>query len=224
MKAYKTKVEMVYESLQEKILSMEYKAGDRLIISQIAQEHGVSDIPVREAIRHLETEGYVKVIANHGASVCDLAGEFLEEVFMIKAVLEGYASRLSIEHLTEKDFAILRKLNEQFADTAKEGNAKKCAQLNMDFHMHIYHALPGQLLSTMLSDLWKKYSITKSVFSISPDRGAVSAAEHEKIIWLLQKKDFEAAENMVREHKLLAGRELVSELNRRKNIVKSETI
>ena len=212
MGAYKTKVEIVYDSLLDKVLRMEYKAGDRLIINQIAREHSVSDIPVREAIRRLETEGYVEIIANQGASVCSFSGEFLQELFMIKAVLEGYAARLSIGYLSAKDLAALRKINERIAAAAEANNTKKCAQLNVDFHMRIYQVVPGNLMHDMLSDLWRKYSITTSVFSVRLNRGLTSAAEHEEILRLLEKKDCDGVEQLMREHKLKAGRELLEAL------------
>ena len=71
MTQYKSKVDIVYEGLMEGIAEGAYQQGDRLVISQISKQWQVSDIPVREAVRRLESEGYVRIVANQGAVVCE---------------------------------------------------------------------------------------------------------------------------------------------------------
>ena len=77
MTQYKSKVDIVYEGLMEGIAEGAYQQGDRLVISQISKQWQVSDIPVREAVRRLESEGYVRIVANLGAVVCGIDLETL---------------------------------------------------------------------------------------------------------------------------------------------------
>ena len=85
MKQYKTKVDLIYDILIKDIESGRYKPGERLVISQISKNNEVSDIPVREAIRRLESEGYVQLNANYGPVVGDFSLDHLNQIFQIKA-------------------------------------------------------------------------------------------------------------------------------------------
>ena len=79
---YKTKVDIAYDMLMERITEGVYKPGEKLVITHISKELGISDIPVREAIRRLESESYVKILPNQGAIVYDSTAENLEEMFL----------------------------------------------------------------------------------------------------------------------------------------------
>ena len=119
---YKSKVEISYDYILEKIMSLQLKAGDRVVISQIAKECGVSDIPVREALRMLQREGYVTIEANRGAVINGVSDEAVRNMIEIKGVLEAYASRLSADHLTEEDLEELRSINKDLRKMAEEND------------------------------------------------------------------------------------------------------
>lgn len=216
MAVYKTKVEIVYDAIIEKIASGQYQPGDRLIISQVAKENGVSDIPVREAIRSLEREGYLQINANQGAVIGSLTKESLTEIFQLRAVLEGYAARQSIDYLTGEDYAELRQINQKLEEALKTQNGfKRYSQLNMDFHLRLYSVVPQKMLYEMILDLWKKYSITKSVFSLVPGHAENSVEEHERLLQLMEKKQYDEVEMLMRRHKMLAGEALCQQIEQR---------
>ena len=106
MKA-KSKVEIVYEYLLHELAQLNYRAGDRLIISQIAEACHVSEIPVREALRRLESNGYVRIVPNQGAVAVGLEKNTIADIVQIKGVLEGFATRLSVDYLSPNDLAQL---------------------------------------------------------------------------------------------------------------------
>ena len=103
MTGYQTKSEIVYHIILDRIISGEYKPGDKLIIRRIAKELNVSEIPIREAIKNLEAEGYVTHDANKSVLVWKCSRDEIDGVFHIKGVLEGYATRMSIDYLTPSD-------------------------------------------------------------------------------------------------------------------------
>lgn len=218
MKGYRTKVDIIYEILMEKIATRKYEAGDRLVISQISKENNVSDIPVREAIRRLESEGYVQIVANQGAVVCSFSKERIQEIFQIKAVLEGYAARLSIDYLTPKDLEELRSYNQKMHLAMEENDVNRYSQLNVEFHLRIYQNLPQKEMYNIIQDLWKKYSITKSVFSLSPKSMETSIAEHEEILRLIEQKEYDTVESYMRSHKMRASIDLTHELEYREKL------
>lgn len=209
---YKSKVDIAYETIMQRISTGEYKSGDRLIISKIARENEISEIPVREAIRRLESEGYVTSKANQGAIVNILNDQDILEIFQIKGLLEGYAARLCVGHLKEEHFTRLREINAQFIEAQEHRDYADVAQYNMQFHLYMYGILPQKLLYNMITELWNKWRITTSVFSKVPARIEHSAREHEEIIQLLEKGDPEMVERAVRAHKFEAGYELAQRM------------
>lgn len=212
MKQYKSKVDIVYDGLMENIVKGVYKQGDRLVISQISTQWNVSDIPVREAIRRLESEGYVRIVANQGATICGFDKESITAVFQIKGVLEGYAARLSIDYMTPRVIQKLRQMNEQMKQAFAENNTKRYSQLNMQFHLRIYDCIPNKELYNMIAELWKKWGVTKTVFDLDPESAEISIREHEEIIRLIEEKQYDEVERCVRAHKFRAGNSMVAKL------------
>lgn len=209
---YKTKVDIVYEGLLSGIEQGKYEPGAHLVISQIAKEYQVSDIPVREAIRRLESEGFVCISANQGAVVYHFTPELIHEIVDIRAVLEGYATRLAIDVLTDKDYDRLRGINQELRESIAASDPDKISQLNVQFHMYIYERLPQHELCTMISGLWEKYRVTKKIFQIVPERSKNSCEEHETILCLMENKEYDKAEKYVRDHKMSVADPIIQQL------------
>ena len=207
---YKTKVDLVYEELLEKLTNGIYKPGEKLIINHISKENGISDIPVREAIRRLESEGYVKILPNQGAVVYDSTPESINEIFGIKAVLEGYATRLAMDELGKEDYAELHRINSELQAAIEKGEAKLRGELNTEFHHAIYNACGSQELKNMIETFWRKYKITKMVLTALPGRSKSSVKEHEEILAFMETGDYDKAEKAMRNHTLRSGGEVNS--------------
>ncbi len=207
---YKTKVDLVYEELLDKLMNGTYKPGEKLIINRISKELGVSDIPVREAVRRLESEGYVKLLPNQGAVVYDSTPESINEIFGIKAVLEGYATSLAIDRLTKEDYAQLHKINGELQKAIEQGEAKLRGELNTEFHQTIYNACGSEELKSMIETFWRKYKITKMVLTALPKRSESSVKEHEEILGFMEAGDHDSAEKAMRNHTLRSGGEVNS--------------
>lgn len=205
MNEYKTKAEIIYDRILEDIINGTYKHGDKLIISRLAAKYHVSETPVRDAILRMESKGFAKITANQSAIVSSLDGETLIGIFQIKGVLEGFATRLSIDYITPRRLKELRAINEQIRQAALTGESKQISELNMRFHLAIYECLPQKELYNMIYDLWEKWAITKSVFTTAPGHSDDSVAEHEEILRLIEAQDGEKVEMLVREHKFKAG-------------------
>lgn len=100
---YKTRTQLVVETLREKILSGEIKAGQPLRQAALADELSVSRIPVREALLQLEAEGLVAFEAHKGATATELNTELVDELFELRATLETELLRASLPNLSESD-------------------------------------------------------------------------------------------------------------------------
>src|ERR671935_269344 len=105
------KQQRAYTELRERILNGAYSPGFRLVIDALADELGVSTLPIREAIRRLEAEGLVVFRPNAGAQVAPAEpGVFQEEVTVL-ALLEGYATALAAPEMDEAAIERLRDIN-----------------------------------------------------------------------------------------------------------------
>ncbi len=217
MNGYKTKADLVYDLLIEKIVKGELKAGEKLVISRISKENHVSDIPVREALKRLNSEGYIDIFVNQGAVVKDLSTESIREITQIKAVLEGYATKLCVDYITAEDISILKKMNDDMRQIILRGETQGYSQLNMEFHQYMYRAISHTQLYEMIMDLWKKHTITKTVFSVVPIRMQDSIDEHEELLNLITEKKYDEVEMCVRTHKMEAGETLAHSMQKIKD-------
>jgi DNA-binding GntR family transcriptional regulator len=218
MERFKSKVEIIYEKLKEDITSGVYKPGDRIIISQIARQNQISDIPVREAIRLLESDGLIRIQANVGPIVTDLEEGDVLQHFMIKGVLEGYAARLSIDYLTGENLSELEKLNEAMKEAVSINDLKEYGILNRQFHCDMYKVIPYTQIYNMIMELWDKWGRTRSVFVLAPERVKESIEEHNNILDLIREKKYDELEFYVRQHKMRASEKLVDSIKQRQII------
>lgn len=199
--AYKTKTDVVCEKLRQDIIGGRLKPGQRIIITEAAKEFGLSEIPVREAIRKLESEGFVQFTPHVGAVVSTIDEREFLEIYLIRIELEVLATKLAVEHITPAVIERLTQLIER-ADTAIEQNEhEKLGPLNKDFHLTIYRAAPYPYLIKLIMDLWDKFELTQSVFAYVPKRAVPSWDEHKKIVEALKNKNSAAASRFVREQK-----------------------
>lgn len=208
---YKSKVDIVYEQLLDWIVQGKYKQGDRLVISHIARKLDISEIPVREAIRRLESEGYLKIYANAGAVIDCFDKNTLTSIFQIKSVLEGYASRLSIDYISDDMIRELKRINDDMRNLSDD-RGDELSDLNMQFHLKMYECIPNHELYNMIVSLWNKWRITRTVFKVSSVNRDESVREHERIIELLEQKSHDELEQYVRNHKLRAGMNLINSI------------
>jgi DNA-binding transcriptional regulator YhcF (GntR family) len=98
---YKPLREVIFNSIREAIILGELKPGERLMEVQLAEKLGVSRTPIREAIRKLELEGLVVMIPRKGAYVADLTKKDIIDVLEVRAALDGLATQLAAERITD---------------------------------------------------------------------------------------------------------------------------
>lgn len=206
------KVDLVYNYLLGEFIKGHYTNGQRIVVNSVAKACNVSDTPVREALRRLESDSYVRIEANQGAVAEGISKESIIHTFEIKGVLEGYAARLSIDYLSPHDIELLRQINEAMHQAEQNLQYDEFSRLNIEFHMSIYEKCPSPELITLIRDLWKKWSVTKNVFYTAPDRMGESYIEHLHIIELIEQRDREALEAFIRVHKSNAANRMTSRI------------
>lgn len=136
---YKTRTQLVVETLREKILSGEIKAGEPLRQAALATELNVSRIPVREALLQLEAEGLVSFEPHKGATATELSADQVDELFELRAMLEAELLAASIPNLTEQKITEAEEILAQLETALGEENSSNLwSELNSEFHNCLY--------------------------------------------------------------------------------------
>jgi len=199
--ASKTKNVAVYNKLRQGIIKGKLKPGQKVVMADLAKAFGLSETPVREAIRRLESEGYIDFTPHTGAIVTKIDEGELVEIYLIRIALEELATRLAGPHVGGKDIDFLNRKNGEMEAAIRQGQYENLAAMNKAFHLRIYKAAPFPRLYKMICDLWDTFERWPSVFSYVPERAAASVEEHKKIIQALQAKDTDLADQLIKEQK-----------------------
>jgi DNA-binding GntR family transcriptional regulator len=211
-RATTSKLELAYAAIKQRIIDGTYTPGYRLVLDQIARELSVSPVPIREAVRRLEAEGYVEFERNVGARVAHLDPEEYVPTMHVLALLEGYATVLAAPHLRAEDLAAARSINERMRTALTNFDPLSFTTLNREFHFVIYARCPNQHLRTLLEAEWQRLdAIRRSTFVYAPGRAEVSVAEHDALLALLAgAAEPGTVELAARDHKLHTLDALVS--------------
>lgn len=182
-----SKSEVAYAWLRERIARHDYGPGYRLVLGSIADELGMSVVPVREAIRRLEAEHLVTFERNVGARV-SLVDES-EYVFAMQSlgVVEGVATALSAPRLTAEDLDRAAAINERMLHLLGAFDAHTFTQLNRQFHSVLFDACPNPHLLDLVHRGWARLSgLRDSTFAFVPGRARESVEEHAELLDLIR--------------------------------------
>jgi DNA-binding GntR family transcriptional regulator len=188
--------EQVKDVLLERVVSGEYPPGSRLVETRIAQELGVSQAPVREALRDLEQLGLVKSEPFRGCSVRELSLDELLEAFPVRSALETLAARLAAAAITEAELARLDELIEAMR-AATDPHAASTA--DAAFHETIVEAARNATLTQSWQRL-QPFARTYISLILPASRLGSLADRHKPILAALRRRDPEAAAAAMAEH------------------------
>lgn len=198
---YSSKVDIVYRAILSGIKKGEYLPGDRIVISRVARENGCSEIPVREALRWLESEKLVELLPNRGAVVSRVSKSFLSQLFAVKAILESGAVRLAADNLTPAQLKRLRGLARDMVAAFEAGNLKQCSALNHKFHITLYRTTGNDVLVDYIDELWNKWPTGHYANAIPDEWYRISMQQHFELLDALEAGDKDKAEEIIRYHK-----------------------
>lgn len=199
-----TKQERIHEALRERVLDGQYGPGYRLVIDRLAEEFGVSALPVREAIRRLEAEGLAVFRPNAGAHVAPADPALFEEGLTVLAVLEGYATAEAAPRLTAADLAALDAETDAMAVCMEGLDVLGFSAANNRFHELIYARCDSAYLIGMLHDSGRRLNaLRRTVFTHIPYHAATSIDDHRRLVELIRSgAPAREVETAAREHKL----------------------
>jgi DNA-binding GntR family transcriptional regulator len=196
-------------SLQERILSGEFKEGDQLIQDAIAREYEVSRMPVREALRQLEAAGLVKLRLHKGAVVTSVPTEQIAELFHLRCLLEGDLLAAALPKMQPADLTAANELLLKLEVAYENKAIGQWGPLNWAFHRRLYEP-SGRIQALQIVQsinlqteryIRLQLTLTKSF--------AVAKAEHRKLLRLCAGSDHGLAVQYLVKHIDEAGRKLL---------------
>jgi DNA-binding GntR family transcriptional regulator len=197
------KQERTYTVLRDRIHSGAFAPRARLNIDGLARELGVSAIPVREALRRLEAEGWVKFQPNVGAIVAPVDATVWEQQMVAVAILEGAATADAAAHLTPGDLATVKRLAAEMEQVAADGDLARFSKLNRRLHAVIVARCANVYLLELLEQTNQRLDrLRDTMFTYLPERSKAAVGEHARLIELLADGDAGEVERYARWHKL----------------------
>ncbi|MEU4098472.1 GntR family transcriptional regulator [Streptomyces sp. NPDC026673] len=188
----------VYEALIELIVNGTLKPGQHLVEAELADHLGVSRQPVREALQHLQTDGWVDLRPAQGAFVHAPTPEEATELLSVRAVLETHSAHGAALHATGADVARLWELQEAGIAALAADDARGIVEANATLHGFITELSGNKVLAELILQVDRR--VRWYYTPIARPRGKDAWNEHATIIDAIAEGDADRAEELMRRH------------------------
>lgn len=209
---YLSKADLARRHIEELIVSRTVKPGDRITTREISEALGISETPIREAIRSLASEGWLEVQMHVGAVVASAGREQLREIYALRGLIGALAIEMGG---TSYDAARLARIDRNIEEATRAVDAQDATryiQLNHEFHTLLYDTPHSQWSLRMLMNLSALTSV-HSGFKVISGRMAESLAEHKAIRDAVRAGEFESAAALVKLHERAAYEAITREFD-----------
>lgn len=197
-----------YAVLKEAVLAGNFRPGEVVTLRALAKQLQISEMPVREALRRLTSEGAFEALPNRSARVPTLTRSQVEQILDLREDLEGKAAALAARNITLVQIEHLRALQQGIEQTIANGDTRSHASLNMAFHFEIYRIADNPLLTTLIQMLWLRMApLVANTLPLLASKPTVfrrvGLENHERLLAAFQARDPEAAREAM--HRDLTG-------------------
>lgn len=193
-----TVVEYTIDAIREAIRDGRYVEGQRLVVADVTRQFGVSNGPVREAIRRLTGEGLVEIIPHRGAAVRAFTRKDVREIFEVREVIEGLAARLAAERIDVGDAR--RRLLALQGEATGASAGGGYVDHNQAFHELIYDLAGNERVREQARQLTLPLYRRRTHYLMDPAYARTSALEHGLIVEAILEGDGAGAERAMRNH------------------------
>jgi DNA-binding GntR family transcriptional regulator len=191
-----TTAQHALDALRRAIVAGELRPGARVGQDEFAQQLGVSIAPVREALRILEQEGQVTYLPRRGYFVTALEIADLEEIYGLRAVLEGRAARAALASLDEPELERIALAARDFVNAVDAGDVAAELEANRRFHLAILDSPEHPHTMRVIRQLWDSTEAYRALYYNLEDERRSAVAAHDRILEALRERD---AERLVQE-------------------------
>lgn len=209
LRKHQTLEELAYQDIRQAIVAGRFAPGQRLVVNALAAASGVSRIPIMQALRRLETEGFVRITPRKEVAVSTLSPDEFRERFLLMAMLESLCLREASGKLTPSVITRLRRLHAQLRAARKAGDTSRAVAADGEFHQTLWRLSGLPRTVQFLQNLWDRGEYYRIIMHAR--RGGFaeeSLLEHEEIFRALAKHDLQAATAAIERHRLQAMQRL----------------
>jgi DNA-binding GntR family transcriptional regulator len=199
-KRFKSLTKLLIEKLREAIVGGKFSPGERLAEETLAASLHVGKVALREALRSLETEGYVTFLPNNEIAVSKLTREDVQDYYTIASVLEGLAARLAVENAQPEEIARLKELHLALKEASQKRDLVRYFDANSNFHRFIAEIARNQRLYRLIDQLRQEIQKTRILSLHLPQRLDYSMREHDQILDAFLKNNPQLAESTMVRH------------------------
>lgn len=200
--------ERAYEEIRKRLLRGEYAPGVRLSESELSEVCGVSRTPVREALRRLALEYFVKIEPNRGAFVIDWSREDIADMFEMRSMLEGLAARKAAAKATDKHISQMTDIIIKIDTLAQISGPEVIASflaLNREFHDVVFSASGSPRLTEIISRFVEQAVVARTAAQFTPADILRSNQHHKELLSAIRSRNGVLAETVMRVHILAAS-------------------
>jgi DNA-binding GntR family transcriptional regulator len=189
----------IAELIRDAILSGEYRPGARIRQEDVAQRFGASRVPVREALRTLEADGLVTLVANAGAWVSQLSPAECDEIYQTRERVEPLLLRYAMPGI---DGATLDRLDELVQQMQNTDDVEEFLRLDREFHLGSYASAATTVLGDLVHRLWNTTQHYRRAFTLLLDEHSARVVhdEHHMLVTAIRDGDSDGAESVLAGH------------------------
>lgn len=186
--------------LREMIASGDLKAGEKIPEKLLCERFQVSRTPLREALKVLAFEGFVKLKPNHGAVISTVTLADIAESFPVMGMVEALAGELACQRITDDEIRQIRALHTTMLGHFQRQELQPYFSINQEIHESIQRAARNETLYAIYRSLAGRVRCARLIANIAEDRWAEAVGEHEQIIAALEARDGAALSGILRVH------------------------
>jgi DNA-binding GntR family transcriptional regulator len=197
---YQTRSQIIHETLRREILVGTLGLGELLRQDEVAARFEVSRIPVREALKTLAAEGLVELRPHQRAVVRKYSAAEIEEIFLIRSILEPKAGALACPRLGQPELDGLGALLRQMEQIVDASDLVRYLDLNREFHMTIYRAADRPALSRLVEHFFDQSTRFIHLYLRATETFVKAHAEHVEIHEACKNREPEVLERVLLDH------------------------
>jgi DNA-binding GntR family transcriptional regulator len=194
--------ERAYQEIRSRILAGVLPPGSQLKEEELADACGVSRTPVRDALRRLEAEMFVRRSESQRTFVAEWSVGDIDEMFTLRGMLEGYAAQRAAIRIAPEQLDELRRHNEAIdaAINARRPDVQSFLVHNKQFHALVLDAAGSERLTMMLSRLIEQPVVMRTALLYDRDQLQRSHREHAELLAALERRDADWAQAVMTGH------------------------
>jgi DNA-binding GntR family transcriptional regulator len=191
---------MIVVKLREDIVSGRLRPNQRLVESDLAQGMKISRTPVREALKLLETQGYLSRLPSGRLIVTDHSPSQIRNLYEVREALETMALKLACQRATEEEIEQAGELHGRMLEVIRQRNVNQFIEMNSAFHNKLFSMCGNEQLWSLLQTYRDQYFDRRLVRVFNASDWRAMPGQHQKLLDAVRRRDLRLAEKAVRQH------------------------